>query len=131
MNHKSLKTRSVDAPPHAASLIEGHRDFGYNIETALADIIDNSITAKADAIRLIVDTSSDQPSLALSDNGCGMTEEELINAMRLGSKNPTHERMSQDLGRFGLGLKSASFSQCRSLQYLPVKKGEYLVRAGT
>lgn len=111
----SLKTRHVDATPNAGSLIEGHRDFGYTLETALADIIDNSITAGARTVELIVDTVADEPWIALADDGSGMTEGELIEAMRLGSKNPTDERDAEDLGRFGLGLKSASFSQCRSL----------------
>ena len=110
--------REVDATPYAASLIEGHRDFGYSLETALADIIDNAITAGAHKVDLIADTVTDAPWIALADNGSGMSEIELIEAMRLGSKNPTDERAEEDLGRFGLGLKSASFSQCRSLTVL-------------
>lgn len=111
-------TRHVDASPCAAALIEGHRDFGYNLETALADVIDNSISAGASEVSLLADTTSEGPSIAIADNGHGMTEAELIEAMRLGSKNPTDERAADDLGRFGLGLKSASFSQCRRLTVL-------------
>tara|TARA_R110002049_G_C8973070_1_gene547697 strand:- start:7 stop:480 length:474 start_codon:yes stop_codon:yes gene_type:complete len=110
--------RDVDATPYAAALIEGHRDFGYSLETALADTIDNAITAGARTIKLVADTVASEPWIALADDGCGMTESELIEAMRLGSKNPTTERPAQDLGRFGLGLKSAGFSQCRSLTVL-------------
>lgn len=117
------KTREVDATPYAASLIEGHRDFGYSLETALADVIDNAITAGARQVELIADTVADEPWIALADDGSGMTEAELVEAMRLGSKNPTHERAAEDLGRFGLGLKSASFSQCRSLTVLTRKDG--------
>lgn len=117
------KTRDVDATPYAASLIEGHRDFGYNLETALADIIDNAITAGARNVQLIADTVADEPWFALADDGSGMPETELIEAMRLGSKNPTDERKAEDLGRFGLGLKSASFSQCRSLTVLTRQDG--------
>ena len=112
------QTRDVDATPYAASLIEGHRDFGYSLDTALADIIDNAITAGARTVKLIADTVADEPWIALADDGSGMTETELVEAMRLGSKNPTHERKAEDLGRFGLGLKSASFSQGRSLTVL-------------
>ncbi|WP_065335014.1 ATP-binding protein [Tritonibacter mobilis] len=115
--------REVDATPYAASLIEGHRDFGYNLETALADIIDNAITAGARTVELVADTVADEPWIALADDGSGMTETELVEAMRLGSKNPTEEREAEDLGRFGLGLKSASFSQCRSLTVLTRKDG--------
>jgi hypothetical protein len=107
--------REVDATPYAAALIEGHRDFGYNLETALADVIDNSISAGARTIQLIAKTAIDEPVIVVADDGCGMTETELVDAMRLGSKNPKDERARDDLGRFGLGLKSASFSQCRSL----------------
>lgn len=113
-----LITRDIDATPYAASLIEGHRDFGYSLDTALADIIDNSISAGGTEVALVTDTASEKPWIALSDNGQGMSEAELIEAMRLGSKNPTDERAVDDLGRFGLGLKSASFSQCRCLTVL-------------
>jgi hypothetical protein len=96
-------------------LIESMRDIGYSLETALADIIDNSITAKARSIRLLADTTSPDPSLAILDDGEGMTEDELLAAMRPGSRNPLETREKDDLGRFGLGLKTASFSQCRLL----------------
>jgi hypothetical protein len=123
VTQSSIKIRNVDAAPYAASLIEGHRDFGYSLETALADIIDNAITAHARSVKLIADTVSDEPWIAVVDDGAGMQEAELIEAMRLGSKNPTDERETKDLGRFGLGLKSASFSQCRSLTVLTRQKG--------
>jgi len=115
VSQSRLVTRDVDATPYAAALIEGHRDFGYNIETAIADVIDNSVTAGADTVKLIADTVADEPWIALADNGSGMSELQLVEAMRLGSKNPKDARTAEDLGRFGLGLKSASFSQCRRL----------------
>lgn len=114
----------VDLPPHAASLIEGLRDFGYSLETSLADIIDNSITASAKRIDVLADTISDDPWVAIADNGHGMTRAELLEALRPGTKNPRDERDAKDLGRFGLGLKSASFSQCRQLTVLTRKNGE-------
>lgn len=115
--------REVHAAPYASALIEGHRDFGYNLETALADIIDNSITSGASQVNLVAITSSDNPYIAIADNGSGMTELELIEAMKLGAKHPKHEREKKDLGRFGLGLKSASFSQCRRLTVITRKSG--------
>jgi len=121
-NHE-VKLREVIAAPYAAALVEGHRDFGYNLQTALADVIDNAITAGAGKVELIADTVSDEPWIAVADNGCGMSEAELVEAMRLGSKNPTDHREAHDLGRFGLGLKSASFSQCRSLTVLTRRDG--------
>ena len=116
-------SRYVDATPYAASLIEGHRDLGYSLETAVADVIDNSITAGASMVRITAETAADEPWIALADDGCGMSETELVDAMRLGSKNPTEERAAKDLGRFGLGLKSASFSQCRCLTVLTRQEG--------
>ncbi|MBR0661662.1 ATP-binding protein [Neoroseomonas oryzicola] len=108
-------SRRADATPHAAALIEGLRDIGYSLETAISDIIDNSITAGAREIRIITETYADEPYLAIVDDGDGMSEDALIAAMRPGSRNPLATRDEPDLGRFGLGLKSASFSQCRRL----------------
>lgn len=119
-----LITREVDATPHASALVEGHRDFGYSLDTALADIIDNSISAGATEVSLVAETASESPFMAIVDNGFGMSEPELVEAMRLGSKNPTDVRASSDLGRFGLGLKSASFSQCRCLTVVTRKDGK-------
>ncbi len=115
--------RRADATPHAAALIEGLRDIGYSLETAISDIIDNSITAGASDIKIVTEASSDEPYIAILDNGSGMDEGELIAAMRPGSKNPLARRDEPDLGRFGLGLKSASFSQCRRLTVVSRKPG--------
>jgi hypothetical protein len=116
--------RRVDATPHAAALIEGLRDIGYSLETAISDIADNSITAGAHLIEIVTETYSDEPYIAMIDDGEGMTEEELISAMRPGSRNPLADRDERDLGRFGLGLKSASFSQCRRLTVVSRKLGQ-------
>jgi hypothetical protein len=105
-------------------LIEGLRDIGYSLETALSDVVDNSITAGARCIQLLTETSSDRPFIAILDDGVGMTEEELVSAMRPGSKNPLATRDLPDLGRFGLGMKSASFSQCRRLTVVSRKEGK-------
>lgn len=118
-----VASRHADATPHAASLIEGLRDIGYSLETAVADIIDNSITAGARNIEVLTEACADEPLIAIVDDGEGMTEEELISAMRPGSRNPLDTRDEPDLGRFGLGLKSASFSQCRRLTVITRKSG--------
>lgn len=97
------------------------RDLGYSLETAIADLVDNSISATADSIDIICDLSGAQPLVVILDNGSGMTEGELLDAMRHGTVNPRQQRSSRDLGRFGLGLKTASFSQCRSLTVVSVK----------
>ena len=116
-------SRRADATPHATALIEGLRDIGYSLETAISDIIDNSITAGAHLIHIVTETYSDEPYIAIIDDGEGMSEEELIAAMRPGSRNPLAARDEPDLGRFGLGLKSASFSQCRRLTVVSRRSG--------
>lgn len=116
--------RRADATPHAAALIEGLRDIGYSLETAIADVVDNSITAGAHTVQIVTETYSDEPYIAIIDDGEGMTEEELISAMRPGSRNPLITRDEPDLGRFGLGLKSASFSQSRRLTVVSRTSGQ-------
>jgi hypothetical protein len=113
--------RYENLQPSPSSLMESLRDIGYSMETALADVIDNSITAEAKVIKLHFSWKEDESWLAISDDGYGMSYEELLYAMRLGSENPLNDRRSDDLGRFGLGLKTASFSQCRQLTVLTKK----------
>ena len=115
--------KTADATPHAASLIQSLRDIGYSCETALADVIDNAITAEARTIDVLSEAGGDDPALAILDDGSGMTLNELVEAMRPGSRNPLADRRPDDLGRFGLGLKSASFSQCKRLTVVSRKNG--------
>lgn len=103
------------ADPNAASLMQSLRAFGYDISTAIADLIDNSITAQAHNISIRFEWNSGNPWILIEDDGHGMSEAELYEAMKTGSKNPLEERAADDLGRFGLGLKTASFSQCKKL----------------
>lgn len=104
-----------EVPPSAATLIEGMRDIGYSFKTAVADILDNSISARAKEIAVLADFACAEPHVAFFDDGVGMSMEELREAMRPGTKGPLARRGPRDLGRFGLGLKTASFSQCRRL----------------
>ena len=104
------------AEPYAASLIESLRDFGYDLPTAIADLIDNGIFAGARNVWVDFTWDGANSSICVIDDGKGMTEGELSNAMRHGSKNPLEDRDPKDLGRFGLGLKTASFSQARRLR---------------
>lgn len=108
-------------------MIRSLRGFPYTLETALADIIDNSITAGATEVRIFADANRGYPRLAVIDDGSGMSEPELRQAMRLGSKDPAAEREQGDLGRFGLGLKTASFSQCRRLTVVTSRDWEQRV----
>ena len=113
----------VDMPPYAPTLMESTRAIGYSIETAIADIIDNSIAAGATEAAVHFSPSELAPFISVFDNGTGMTPEEIDNAMRYGSQSALAVRSETDLGRFGLGLKTASLSQCRCLTVVSKKDG--------
>jgi hypothetical protein len=117
------KYTKASAIPEASSMIETFRAIGYSIEAAVADIIDNSIPAFAKNVWVNFEWKGDETWFAIKDDGTGMTNDELIQAMRPGSKNPLEDRNLRDLGRFGLGLKTASFSQCRKLSVISKKVG--------
>lgn len=102
-------------PPYAPVLMESTRAIGYNLEAAVADIVDNSIAAMASEVNIFFSPYDAVPYVTFLDDGVGMNETEINNAMRYGSKSSLDERDRTDLGRFGLGLKTASLSQCRSL----------------
>ena len=109
--------------PIAAAITESLRSIGYSIETAIADLIDNSITAGASIVSISGEYKGEKTALFILDNGCGMDEETLKSAMRLGSASPNDSREEKDLGRFGLGLKTASFSQCRKFTVISKQNG--------
>lgn len=103
------------AIPDAAPLVLSLRSVGYTLETAIADIVDNSITAKATDIHIDIKWSKEISYISICDNGYGMNENDLHQAMKIGSKNPIDQRSNDDLGRFGMGLKTAAFSLCKRL----------------
>jgi hypothetical protein len=105
------------------SLMESMRAVGYTLETAIADIVDNSITASADTVEIRFGAAP-EPYVAITDNGAGMDLDGLFEAMRLAGKGPAHRRDPHDLGRFGLGLKTASLSQARTLTVASRKAGK-------
>jgi hypothetical protein len=111
------------ASPGATELFESLRAFGYDLPTALADVIDNSISAEAKNIWIDLNWAGRDSRILVRDDGRGMSEARLIDAMRPGSASPLAPREPQDLGRFGLGLKTASISQCRCLTVLTKPKG--------
>lgn len=108
-------TKAEIAKPNPKSTINSYRSFGYNLSTAIADIIDNSISANATEIRLEYKWDGQNSFISISDKGTGMNKDELVLAMTPGSKDPEQLRSEKDLGRFGMGLKTASFSQCKRL----------------
>lgn len=119
--------KAFELPPYAPTLIESTRAIGYSLEAAVADIIDNSIAAGASKVDLFF-FPVDKEYVAILDNGRGMDDKEITIAMQYGSKNPMDERSKDDLGRFGLGLKTASLSQCRSLTVVTKRDDILLAR---
>lgn len=111
------------AKPNPKSTINSYRSFGYNLSTAISDIIDNSISANATEIRLDYKWNGKDSFISICDNGIGMNRDDLIIAMTPGSKDPDEERNEKDLGRFGMGLKTASFSQCKRLTCITKREG--------
>lgn len=109
------------APPRAMAMLESLRGLGYSTAAALADIIDNSISAGASEVHIDFQWDGPDSRVLILDDGRGMSDPELEGAMRLGDKNPLTNREAHDLGRFGMGLKTASFSQCRRLTVASVK----------
>ena len=121
-NFTYIKTAS--AIPRAAAMIETFRAIGYSLETAVADIVDNSISASAKNVWINRIWKGRDSIVTISDDGHGMSGDEIIQAMRPGAQNPLEERSATDLGRFGLGLKTASFSQCRTLTVMSKTRGQ-------
>jgi hypothetical protein len=118
-----MTERFRHAPPKAAAMIEALRGLGYSTATALADIIDNSIAARAKQIEISFHWAGKNSRISILDDGEGMDATQLDKAMRLGEKSPLDARAAHDLGRYGLGLKTASFSQCRCLTVASLKDG--------
>jgi len=102
----------VEMIPSAKRLIKSLRDMGYDFSQAVADVVDNSIEATASLVAIDVEFDGDDSWLRIADNGKGMNPAELREAMRYGADR---EYSGDDLGKFGLGLKTASMSQCQRL----------------
>lgn len=118
--------KAEETPPKANAMINTFRAFGYNLQTAVADIIDNSISAKATTVWINYAWEGSESWVSILDDGLGMDRGELVDAMTPGSKDPNDERDENDLGRFGLGLKTSSFSQCKTLTVATKKQDEQI-----
>lgn len=121
-NNSDQFTLAEFADPNPSALILPFRAFGYDLKTAIADLLDNSIKAGAKNIWVGFHWDGDASDISILDDGSGMDSGELVKAMRPGSFDAGEERDPDDLGRFGLGLKTASFSQCRSLTVITKKQ---------
>ena len=112
----------IETPPDAVSIMESTRAIGYSLPVAVADIIDNSITAEAEHIEIFY--SATEKYVAILDDGYGMDSDEINLAMKYGGISPLDKRHEKDLGRFGLGMKTASLSQCKILTVVSKKDNE-------
>ena len=117
-----------ETPPKPGAMINTFRAFGYNPQTAIADIVDNSITAKAENVWIEYRWNGKNSWVAITDDGQGRDKEELVRAMTPGSKDPKDDRDVDDLGRFGLGLKTSSFSQCKALTVITKKDDHNIIK---
>lgn len=104
-------------------MLEALRGLGYSTGAAIADIIDNSVAAGARNVDVLLSWDGANSRASVLDDGRGMTDAELESAMTLGDRNPLDAREPGDLGRFGMGLKTASFSQCRRLTVSSLRYG--------
>ena len=116
----------INNPPDAKNIMNAASAMGnYNLANSLADLIDNSITAEATEVYINASFNGIDSEIRIIDNGLGMSEEKLKIAMRMASFNPEEDRNDNDLGRFGLGLKTASYSHCRILTVLTYDKHKF------
>lgn len=109
--------------PQADFLMGAMRSMGYSFEAAIADIIDNSISANANNIQIKFPSNPTNCYVSILDDGSGMNRDTLFDAMKYGSNSCEQERAENDLGRFGLGMKAASLSQCKILTVVSKQNG--------
>ena len=114
----------IDLPPVAPVLMQSLRAVGYTTPAAVADLVDNCIAARAHKVAIRF-TAAPEPFVAIIDDGEGMTAATLHAAMRFGSRDPRQPSTGIDLGRFGLGLKTASLSQCRKVTVASCCDGDF------
>jgi hypothetical protein len=116
---------SIELIPSARRLIRSLRDIGYEFVDAVADIVDNSVEAQATIISINLKFEGEDSYLTIADNGVGMASKDIQEALRFGSNRAYDD--SDDLGRYGLGLKTASLSQCERLT-VSARRGEERAR---
>jgi hypothetical protein len=123
MADKGIAKNAENAEPNPEYLIKSIAEQGYSLESSLADLMDNSVSANANKIEVLIRMEQQPFTLFLADNGDGMDEETLKKSMQFPSNSPEEKRNAIDLGRFGLGMKTASFSQTRCFTVLSRSRG--------
>lgn len=116
--------RPIEIVPSPEALLKSLRGLGYSPETAIADLVDNALAARARHVRIWLDWRDGDPLVEIMDDGVGMSFDTLVEAMRFGGAGPDAAREDDDLGRFGLGLKTASLSQCRRFVVTSMQGGQ-------
>lgn len=115
--------------PNPEGVAHAFSRIGYRLDEALADLIDNSIDASATTILIrFVRTDITIDRIVIADDGEGMDDAFLRHAMQFGARI---KHKKTDLGKYGIGLKSASFSQCRKLSVVTRHKGHTSARRWT
>jgi len=117
----------VDNPPNPKRTIEALREMGYDSYASVLDIMDNGVDAQARLVLVTVGEEKGDIVISIEDNGCGMDEETLSEALRLGSDT---ERMTGDLGKFGMGLVTASIGLSRRVEIFAREEGGPLLEGG-
>lgn len=120
-----MSISNVELIPDAHLLLSSLRSVGYKVETAVADIIDNCIGAHSTEIHIDFVWNEEKSTIAIYDNGDGMDKDLLITSMKIGSSDPAIRRETEDLGRFGMGLKTAAFSMGKKLRVVTKQNGLY------
>jgi hypothetical protein len=115
--------RRITVQPSAARLTGSLRDVGYDFPSAVADLVDNSLAAGASRVEVEIEFAGADSRVLIADDGCGMTANGLAEALRFGSRRVY---VDGDLGRYGLGLKTASLSQCRTVTIMSKRPGSSL-----
>ena len=118
-----------NSSPEPRSHIKTLMRIGYDLNSAIADILDNSISARSKNIKIKCPSENELPYLSILDDGHGMSSRELLQNMKIGCKDPNEKREVGDLGRFGSGMKTASFSHARKLTVITKKKGKKIAAA--
>lgn len=116
-----VMSKTIENTPKPNILMNSMRSIGYSFKTALADIVDNSISAMAKRINIFFPMDGNKLFISILDDGVGMDDEELFMAMKYGTPRKPYQKY--ELGRFGVGLKTASFSQCKILIVASKKDG--------
>src|SRR3984957_18793142 len=106
----AVPRRMTSVTPSASRLTGSLRDIGYDFSSAIADLVDNSISAGSSRIDIELCFEGERSYVLIADDGDGMTDREITEALRFGSRRGYRD---EDLGRYGLGLKTASLSQCK------------------